>query len=300
MDKKNFLSFLTKLTNISKYKNYLKKILNTVLYHLFIKSGLAKYKVLIWEFSPKRTNHEIDYKKVQHYLTFMSLIEGWLEKEAAQLFLLIDYLQKKENIQGNLFEIGAHYGRSSILLALMTNYKTENLGICDIFENQDFNYSSSGKGNKKILIDNLNSYLNDLSFIKIHNKQSENLQVEDCKNCRFFFIDGGHTSSETYSDLVLASKSILEKGVIAIDDIFSEIFPGVMDGFYKFMNNNNSLAPFLIGFNKLFLCRIGQQKWYLEKINHINWKDFIQNPIVESLEKELTGYKVKILSAIPK
>lgn len=292
------LNFVLKLKNFKKYKSYLEKLIRIILYKVLISSGLPKSGRLVLKQQYIERNHIIDRKKLSFYLICMHLMEGWFYKEAAQMFAWIDYIQKRKGITGNLFEIGTHHGKSAIMLGLMVDPAKEQLGICDIFSKQEFNISKSGGGNRDVFIINLKSFFDGINFVHIYEKPSQELSVQECGKCRFFHIDGGHTLEETYNDLCIASDSIVEDGIVVVDDFYNEFLTGVMEGVYKFLTLKKSLAPVAIGFNKLFLCRPQQQSRYLEQIRSKGWEKYITKRGLESAENKLFGYKVQIFGII--
>lgn len=226
----------------------------------------------------------------------MDLIEGWFLKGAAQLFIWIDYIQKRENISGDLFEIGVHMGKSAILLGLMVDKTKEKLGICDLFNIQDKNISRSGGGNKDLFLYNFTSFFDDISFLTIYEKPSNMLTSDDCSKCRVFHIDGGHTTEETFLDLCLASDSLVDKGIVIVDDIFNSMWPGVTDGFYKFMQErNNKLVPLIVAFNKLVLCKPNVYKWYKEKLCTAEWEKYIKKTNLIIDKKDWFGVTVQVI-----
>lgn len=278
---RDFIKYLVKLKNIKHYKNYLEKLLKMFFYYLLVSSGLSRI---------------YSKQKLYYYCLSVGCIEGWFLKESACMFAFINYIQKKENIVGDLFEIGTHHGKSAIMLGLMTNQKKEKLGLCDIFSNQELNISNSGRGNKEILVRNLSSFFKDLHFIQIYEKKSSDLTKEECGFCRFFHIDGGHSFEETYSDLCLASSSLIQKGIVAIDDFFHVFYPEVTEAVCKFILDEKTLVPVALGFNKLFLCRQSEHEMYLRLSQLPEWKMYLKNKGV--MQKQLFGYKVQVFGVI--
>ena len=78
-------------------------------------------------------------------------IQGWFSFEAAMFFAMLNEIQLQNQVQGNIFEIGVHHGRSTLFLAGMLDNPDENLQVCDLFRNQDLNVTCSGKGNRAVL-----------------------------------------------------------------------------------------------------------------------------------------------------
>lgn len=276
---------------LSKYIKYLRKFTSTISYSIFISSGFPKYNNFLFLKQYKKPEHNIDDKKLSHYLTFMPLIKGCIFKEAAQLFIWIDYIQKKENITGNLFEIGTYQGKSAIVMGLMTEPDKEILYICDPFEIKR-DYDNGDR--KSSFINNFNSFFNSTKFLQTYYKPSEKLILDECKQCRFFHIDGNHSPEQTYNDLHTAANSIIEKGIVVVDDIFNFLCPGVTEGIYRFLSDNKSLLPVAIGFNKLLLSKPQKQKWYQEKLFSNDWKKYISEPGLAITEIEMLNHKVPI------
>lgn len=269
---------------------YFKKLKKVIFHKLLISSGFPKLNILIAKKIQVPPDHKIDKIKLYNYLILMDFIDGWFLKEAAEFFLWVDYIQKNNDISGNLFEIGTYQGKSAILLAIMADTNKEKFAICDNFDNKKNKIPV-----KQLFLKNLKSFFKDLSFTEIYSKESSQLNQEECNNIRFFHIDGGHSAEETYQDLQLASKSIIEGGIIAVDDLFNEFWPGVMEGIYKFLTSNKEIVPIAIGFNKLLLCKKSKQNWYLEQMLHDNWKNYITKKEIILLEDYLLGNKIIIL-----
>ena len=195
--------------------------------------------------------------EVRQYLQASADVKGWFFPIDAALFGAVDEIQKMEGVAGNLFEIGVHHGKSTVLLARSLRGE-ERLGVCDIFEDQGLNRDASGKGDRDIFTSHMR-VLGKIaeSDIRIFSKSSEALSVADTTDsCRFFHIDGGHWPEIVLTDLVTADKALLPGGVVAVDDVFNPSWPGVGEGFYRFMRDHpGRLVPLIIGANKVFLAR---------------------------------------------
>jgi len=130
--------------------------------------------------------------------------------------------------------------------------------VCDIFENQDLNRDASGKGDKEIFLGHVRT-LGRIAEggLKVFSKSSEELSLADTTDaCRFFHIDGGHWPEIVLSDLATAERALVPEGVVAVDDVFNPNWPGVGEGFYRFMRDcPGRLVPMIIGANKIFLAR---------------------------------------------
>ncbi len=189
---------------------------------------------------------------VATYLEATRSVEGWFFPIDAYLFAVIDEIQKREGITGNLFEIGVHHGKTAIFLSRMLR-NDELLGVCDVFEQQDLNRDRSGEGSRELFLKNMQTF-GSLERTCIFAKPSAQLKpIDTTTNCRFFHIDGGHRPEDVMADLRTAEIALAEDGVVALDDLFNPNWPGVSEGFYR--SATNTFAPILIGGNKVFFAR---------------------------------------------
>jgi hypothetical protein len=194
---------------------------------------------------------------VRDYLRATAGVKGWFFPIDAALFGAVDEIQKSEGVSGNLFEIGVHHGKATILLARMKR-DGERLGVCDIFENQGLNRDASGKGDKEIFLSNMQAQGRiGEGELNVFAKSSEELSLEETTgNCRFFHIDGGHWADIVVADMITADRALTPEGVVAVDDVFNPNWPGVGEGFYRFMREHpGRFVPVVIGGNKVFLAR---------------------------------------------
>jgi hypothetical protein len=167
-------------------------------------------------------------------------------------FALIDEVQKLNGISGSLFEIGAHHGRSAVLLASILAPAGQRLSVCDIFDQQQANVSQSGLGNRQILERNISHRLPRAEALQIFACLSNTLTEEQIgQDYRFFHIDGGHNMDEALADLRLAGRSVVRGGVIALDDAFRDVWPGVTEALLQFLREFPDFAGLAIGFNKM-------------------------------------------------
>lgn len=191
--------------------------------------------------------------EVTRYLDETRQVEGWFFPIDAYLFGFIDEVQRREGIRGNLFEIGVHHGKTALFLARCRR-DAELLGVCDVFEQQELNRDHSGEGSRALFLRNMGSHP-----VRVFAKESARLTAEDTTTeCRFVHVDGGHRAEDVVNDLVVSERALLADGVVALDDAFNPNWPGVSEGFYRFVAlHPEAFAPLLIGGNKVLLARPG-------------------------------------------
>lgn len=226
-------------------------------------------------------------------------IEGWFSPEAAYLFSLLDHAQQQGGVQGNLFEIGVHHGKSAILLGAMADPAREILGVCDLFGSQGGNRSASGAGDRDIFMENFRASFPDHGFLRVFEKPSGDLTPEEVtQSCRFFHIDGGHTAEEALGDLELAAEALSEQGVIVIDDAFSPVWPSVTEAIFRFFTSRpGCFVPLVIGFNKLAIIRPSATELYRSCLEAPDvYGRFVPCGPYEATSIELLGHAVRIFS----
>ncbi|MCZ6816321.1 MAG: class I SAM-dependent methyltransferase [Planctomycetota bacterium] len=193
-------------------------------------------------------------------------IEGWFWPAAAHLFALLDEIQKSVGIEGNIFEIGAYHGKSAVLLCAMLRGNAESLGVCDRFGcSSDRNVA----GFRPQFDRTMRNHSSAGSCLRVLQKDSADLTPEETTtNCRFFHIDGGHGGREVYDDLVVASKAVGPNGLVVLDDFHNSAWPGVAEGFFRFMHERpGEFVPLAVGFNKGVLTRPSAHGLYRRFLN---------------------------------
>lgn len=186
-------------------------------------------------------------------------------------------------VTGAIGEIGVAAGKSFAGLAF-TRRENESLLALDLF--------SSGKvvaGQEKdnVAEANLPMFLDLLDFINISHtdvrilKQSS-LQITDenlvsltadhgqkpVMGFRLFHVDGGHFTEATLHDLNIAACSLVPGGVVLVDDLHNLRWPGVQEGFHRFMLSEprvRRLEPFLYT-GRLFLTTPGYAEAYRQQL----------------------------------
>lgn len=196
-------------------------------------------------------------EKLEHYLKKgYKDVEGWIYPYMMECVCDLSEVQKANGIKGNMCEIGLHRGRFFILLNLLAEKDEFSIG-CDLFERQRENIGQSGHGNKEIVIDNLKKSGADISRVELITKNSLNLSAEELSahgKIRMISVDGGHEAGTAYNDLKLASQTLVDGGIIWLDDFPREDIPGVMEGLYRFMfDGEYELWPIAIMDYKLIL-----------------------------------------------
>ena len=185
-------------------------------------------------------------------------IEGWFGRIDAEIFRALLSYQANYNLRGSIAEIGVHHGKSFIGLCLSLQ-EGERAYCVDVFEDQHLNIDGSGRGNRQAFEENLRQFGVDLARLTIRSASSLDVRaseiMEEVGLIRFFSIDGGHWADVVLHDLGLAEASLVDYGIIALDDFHRPEWPDVSAGYFSWVfARKRALVPFCIGFNKLYLC----------------------------------------------
>lgn len=192
-------------------------------------------------------------------------VEGWFWPAAGYLFALLDEVQKNRGIEGNIFEIGTYHGKCARLLCELLRHETESLGVCDLF---GVGPDAGTPGFRADFERTLGGHPNAGRCLRVFQKDSAKLSPDDTTtNCRFFHIDGGHSAADVFGDLVVASRAVTRDGVVVLDDFHNFAWPGVAEGFFRFMRDRpGEFVPLAVGFNKGVLVRPGADEFYREPL----------------------------------
>lgn len=187
------------------------------------------------------------------YLDAFHRIEGWFQFDAALLFMAYNQIAAEHGIAADVLEIGVHFGLSAIATAHLRGPQGKFYAV-DLFEDlQSQNVSRSGYGSRGLFERNMAEFYDDLSFLHVLPCLSADLKPGDLgATFSFCHVDGGHSRLETLGDLELASEILLPGGLLALDDYFNVLYPGVCEGAVEFhLRKPGVLKPVAIGFNKV-------------------------------------------------
>ncbi|GGF28662.1 class I SAM-dependent methyltransferase [Williamsia phyllosphaerae] len=192
------------------------------------------------------------YARVGH-----RLVQGWAQREVFALLRLIDTQQRDRGITGGVAEIGVHHGQLFIGMDLLLRDGEKSVAI-DIFGDQDLNIDASGKGDRARFVRNVERFAG-ADGVEIHQGDSTVVTPEELTalagdRIRLFSVDGGHTEEVVLSDMTLAEETLSAGGVVVADDVFNAAWPEVVVGTLRYLERPTALAPFAIGYNKVFFA----------------------------------------------
>jgi predicted O-methyltransferase YrrM len=183
-------------------------------------------------------------------------IEGFFTDSSAALFDIFMSFQNTQFIAGDFLEIGVYKGLSALLEAL-------HLGENEVFHLIDSSDYLDDACNllKPILDERIIAYKQRSELIDTQNSAFKK------RSFRWLHIDGEHTGSALYNDLLLCEPLLSNDGILVIDDFFNPTYPQITEATFKFLNvNPYSLSLILCGWNKGYLARPLEARKYLKMI----------------------------------
>lgn len=215
--------------------------------------------------------HGLYADKLENYFRIArGNIEGWAQPRLHQSLVAVQELHDLHQITGGTVEIGVHHGKFFLALGCLRRPDEPWLAV-DLFEEQAQNIDGSGRGDLEKFNSNLLMVHGDCRPPAILKGDSTVLRQSDYRSAlegsdaRLFSVDGGHTAEHAMNDLRIASELVCNGAVVFLDDFFNEFWPGVNEGFYRYMSvANTNLCPFAFCANKLFLTTLAYHRAYFE------------------------------------
>ena len=209
-------------------------------------------------------------RTVDYAVEGYTAVEGWIEPGIFSVVFAVDAIQNKMDVAGGALEIGVHHGQFFIALANLCDPSADLVAV-DVFEDQHKNIDRSGFGNEAAFRRNIDAQCNK-SNAAIRTIKADSLELRigavdgmEGGKFRFVSIDGGHTATHTFNDLMLAEQLLAEGGVVFLDDILHHHWMGVIEGLMRYrLFSAAVLVPFLVAANKMMLCKATHHRRYLD------------------------------------
>jgi hypothetical protein len=230
----------------------------------------------------------LDHFKAEIY----GRVEGWLSDWMWQIIDIIGTILDTNHVRGHIAEFGVHHGLFLFLLNVLRNDGEQCFAI-DIYDDQRLNVDCSGRGSLQAFLSHIETLMPEQrSLFTIVQRDTLSLSAIELvdllgrNGVKFLSVDAGHSVQHIRNDLCLAQEVLVPGGIVAIDDYMSVHWPGVTEGFYRFMDHQNRrLKPFLCLHNKLFLTTVSEHGHVLrqfrtaiealcaEDVSSGRWKD---------------------------
>jgi hypothetical protein len=181
-------------------------------------------------------------------------VQGYMLPGDMATFDFLMNWQNKVGTAGDYFEIGVFMGKSTFFSSQFIK-PSERIGLVDI-----------------ITLDHVVGPLRKQGFnIQAYEGKSSGIRYSElyksfAGKVRLFHIDGDHSGSTTYSDLLLAADAICQGGIIAVDDFYNRNYPQLAAATYKFLYERIDFKMLLVGANKGYIVRAEDYNRYYEAI----------------------------------
>ncbi len=199
-------------------------------------------------------------------------IDGWLSPEAADLTIRLCRLQAALGIRTGVLELGVYRGKYLALLgALYAGTGLPLVGV-DLFIERIGQPVAAEyvpylvAGITASVVGAAPDVTPPLIIQARTRDMDASLLLAHCPGgYSFVSVDAGHEADDVASDMALAASALSRGGVIALDDAFNPMLPGVAEGLFRYFHTagDSKLVPFATCGNKLFLCRPEMHATYL-------------------------------------
>ncbi len=167
------------------------------------------------------------------YLLALDTVPGWFSPLDFRVLVELDRLQDQQGVRGDLFEIGAYFGKSAIFLGHLARVPGERLTVCDVFEHADLIDPESfpvyhhwySELTERAFVQQYLRFHADLPEIIVG--ASEAITTERLGGtCRMVHVDGGHKYDVVRRDASTARQLLRPGGIVAFGDISTPHNPG--------------------------------------------------------------------------
>ena len=232
-------------------------------------------------------------RSVDYLLGGLKQVEGWLVPTTAHIMAALADEQTRLGIKGDLAEIGVHHGKSFLTLATSLA-PGEKIFAIDVFEDQHKNIDQSGRGDRQMFVSSVNVHAPGTAM-EIIQESSLDLPAlgwprSHANSIRFFSIDGSHTRAATLNDLRIAEKTTKDGAIVAVDDILSSHWLGVISGMFDYLSAGGALIPFSVIPDKMLLARGDRLMG--------TWKNFIRSHYGRHMSKRDVQFRDYVVDVV--
>ncbi|KAJ3042933.1 hypothetical protein HDV00_006240 [Rhizophlyctis rosea] len=216
---------------------------------------------------------------------------------AAYAVQILSAIQHELLLCGDVAEIGGHSGKFFIALAHTTTPMEHTLVIDPISE------QNGGGEALQVLSNNLRRFSVDPTETEgFHVLEESPLEVllmtveEKAGPFRIFSVDGSRNAEHMMNNLDIAARTLVEGGIIVVDDWEGTKWVGVHEGVYRYLLTPDfpPLAPFLFMGKKLFLTTPAYQGRYFDALGRSRLWRHIQS---EYGKTEMMGWDIWVDAA---
>ena len=185
-------------------------------------------------------------------------VPGHLGEVDARVFIALLRAQREAGVAGDILEIGAWFGRSSILLGYL-RAPGEKLVVNDLFEAPPATDSGRREVAMACITPTRSAF--ERHYLQFHQTLPETIQrpsselpdvLRKDQRFRFIHVDGSHTFEAVSSDIQLAQRIAAAGGIVAFDDYANTGHPAVAAALWPSFVTDG-LEPFAATGSKLYV-----------------------------------------------
>jgi hypothetical protein len=185
-------------------------------------------------------------------------IPGWFFPNDRLVFDWVLHRQQREDVRGDLLEMGAYLGKSTVMLGHFRRPE-ETLTVCDLFDS-DAPDDANGAEMAMSYRSTLTRESFESNYLAFHQELPEIIQAPTsvladgriaAGSCRFVHVDASHLYDHVAGDIQVAKDALSADGVLALDDFRAEHTPGVAAAVWGAVLNHG-MRPVCLTTNKFY------------------------------------------------
>lgn len=203
----------------------------------------------------------------------VNALEGWLNYSAAHFTWMLMKHQRHLPVTGPVVEFGVFKGKYLSLLTEASASTGEKVfGYDGFFSAYNVEILPGDiEQVRQMMVGNVASVVGDVSRLTVVRSNTLKLDASSLLEqiggqVSFASIDAGHEAHEVAHDLEVISDVLAPGGIIAADDVFNYVCPGVMEGTCRFLDSLDEpkIAPFAAVGNKVFFTTPDHHAHYFD------------------------------------
>ena len=208
---------------------------------------------------------------MESHLERLSSIEGWLTNEAIDFTSRLFHLQRALNQARGILELGVFKGKYLALLAAFCVADAPVVGVDGFLARLGEPLEPKWRATAEQTIrDNVALIIGTERPVTLIGGFTRDVDISKIVECcpdgySFISVDAGHEVDDLVVDLGIAAAVAASDAIIALDDVFNPLVPGVAEGVSRYFSDNPSCSfrPFAICGNKVFLSGARMHATYI-------------------------------------
>ncbi|PKV86559.1 class I SAM-dependent methyltransferase [Streptomyces sp. TLI_146] len=159
-------------------------------------------------------------------------VKGWFWPADQLLFDWFLARQERQELRGDLLELGAYLGKSAIFLGSYLR-QGETFTVCDLFDSPAPDDPNSEEMDRSYATLTRRAF--EANYLSFHDELPVVVQAPtsvitsrvSASSCRFIHVDASHLYEHVHGDIAAARALVVPDGIVAFDDFRAEHCPGV-------------------------------------------------------------------------